>query len=195
MEFLSKSKRSLFLAGCFAVVIGLCLLIWPELLVSILCYLLGTGLLILGLVKTVTYFVKHSKGEEGFRYDLAVGLFLAVCGVLFIGQPGTIINVIQTIFGLVILADSAVKLQAAVDAKHLSASNWWVLLILAAVTAAVGILLVWDPFGSATSMMVLLGVALLVDGLQNILSALFINKYLRIETAPETVYYRTGNQM
>ena len=38
-------------------------------------------------------------------------------------------------------------------------------------------------------------VALLVDGLQNILCALFINKYLRIETAPETVYYRTGNRM
>lgn len=192
MEFLSKSKRSLFLAGCFAVAVGLCLLIWPEILVAILCYLIGTGLLIFGLVKVVSYFVKHSKGDADSRYDLAFGLFFSICGILFVGQPHTIVNVIQTILGLVILADAALKFQAAIDAKHFSASNWWFLLVLSAVTAAVGVLLVWDPFGA--SMMVLLGVALLVDGLQNILSALFIGKYLRIETAPETVYYRTGNR-
>ena len=71
-----------------------------------------------------------------------------------------------------ILADGLFKMQIAIDAKRFGIGAWWLIVALAVVAGAVGLLLVFRPAESLRVMTVLLGSALLADGILNMCVAI-----------------------
>lgn len=67
--------------------------------------------------------------------------------------------------GIFVLADGLFKVQITVDAKPFGIRQWWLILAVALVTAAAGIVLVVRPGESARTLMILMGVSLLAEGL------------------------------
>ena len=76
-------------------------------------------------------------------------------------------------------ADGLFKVQITVDAKPFGIRQWWLILAVALVTAAAGIVLVVRPGESARTLMILMGVSLLAEGLLNLIVALSTGKILR----------------
>lgn len=175
MNLIKKAKHAYITISVIMLVLGLVLLIWPEMSLSILCYLIGAMLIIGGVVKLVGYFSKDLY-RLAFQFDLAFGILSILLGIVFIAHPEHIISILPIVMGIFVLVEGVLRIQTAMDAKTFGLSTWWMMIILAIATSGCGLLLIFKPFESAVAMMMLLGVTLLIDGVQNLWVAIYTVK-------------------
>ena len=83
---------------------------------------------------------------------------------------------VHFLIGIVVLTDSMFKLQTAFDAKRFGISNWWVIGLTSLLTGACGVLLVLNPFDGAKLIMRLIGITALLEGVLNLLVAVYAVK-------------------
>ena len=80
------------------------------------------------------------------------------------------------LLGALILADALFKIRTMLEAKRFGIEKWWLLLIVAVVTAALGGTLVFY-FGE--QMNLLLGITLIAEGILSLSTALALIKIIR----------------
>ena len=148
----------LFLAGLF-------LLIWPKMDSNIVQWLVGGALIVTGAARILGYFA-NDLYRLAFQYDLAMGAFCVILGVLLIIYPNNIIALLPLAIGVYIMLDGLLKLQTAFDAKAFGMRQWWGLLTAASIVAVYGIiLLVLSVFNDP---IILAAVGLMLDGAENV---------------------------
>lgn len=178
MERIKRAKWAYVILAAAMIGLGLCLIAWPGTSVLAICYLVGAICIAFGIIKFIGYFSKDVYGLA-FQFDFALGIFALVLGVLLCVHPGNMIVLVQFVTGLFILIDSVFKFQTSLDAKRFGLRRWWTILVVAVISAAAGILLVLNPFAGAEAMMILLGLTLVTDGLQNLVVVLYTVKYIQ----------------
>ena len=108
-------------------------------------------------------------------YIIMSALF-CVIGLVLMLAPKTAFTWLGRLLGIPVLADGLFKIQIALDSRRLGIRRWWLILILAVLTCAVGIVLVFRPAVGILAMTVFMGVSLLLDGILNLCVALFTVK-------------------
>lgn len=146
--------------------LGVCFLVRPDLLAGILAVILGIALLVFGAVKLVGYF-SRDLFRLAFQYDLELGVLSVVLGILLLLRPVESLSVLLAALGVAVLADALFKVRIARDARRFGIRPWWVILALALVSGALGVLLLLWPWRSAQVLTALLGVGLLATGALN----------------------------
>ena len=136
-----KQARVIHVATSFLFgLAGIFLLAWPEVASTITRYLIGGCFIVLGIARVLGYF-SNDLYRLAFQYDLGLGGFCAVFGVLCILSPDNIQIVLPYTIGVYMLIDSLLKLQTAFDAKAFGMKHWFGLLISASVLAAFSVAL------------------------------------------------------
>ena len=193
MRFIKRAKVA-YISACAAIaVIGLILIIFPEISMLAVCYMLGISAIVFGIVKITGY----SSDPYGlaFQFDFAFGVIAILLGLIVILHPGNVMALVPVIMGIYFMIDGIMKIQTAVDAKRFGVNGWWLILVSAIVTGAVGILLLINPFESAVALTVLLGITLLADGLSNIWIAAYTVKAIKKEIhADDKIYVETSDR-
>lgn len=82
-------------------------------------------------------------------------------------------DILSVMIGLLVLVDSVFKLQVAVDSRRMGAHSWWVTLVCTVVCLVLGILLVFNPFDGKQVLTIMMGVSLIVDGVQNLCTVVY----------------------
>lgn len=159
-------------------VLGAVLLIRPDVSVRWFGRLLGIGMLIFGAVKLVGYF-SRDLFRLAFQYDLAFGLLLMALGTVTLCHPGDAMSFLCVMFGIPVLADGLFKIQIALDSRRFGIRTWWLVMVLAALTCVIGVLLVFRPWDGAQVLTMLTGISLLLDGILNLSVALCTVKIVR----------------
>lgn len=139
----------------------------PGLSAAVIGRVLGAAMILFGAVKLVGYFSRDLY-RLAFQYDLGFGLLLMALGVLVLIRPAGVLDFLFTALGIVVLTDGLYKVQIAVDAKRFGIPAWWLTLALAVAAGAVGLALVFRPWDSARLLTILLGAALLAEGILNL---------------------------
>ena len=119
---------------------GIFLLAWPEVGTTISRYLIGGCFIVLGIARMLGYF-SNDLYRLAFQYDLGLGGFCAVFGILCTISPDNIQIVLPYTIGVYVLIDSLLKLQTAFDAKAFGMKHWFGLLISASVLTVFAIVL------------------------------------------------------
>ena len=154
---------------------GVLFIVKPELSAMVISRALGAAMIVFGVVKLVGYF-SRDLFRLAFQYDLGFGLLLIALGVLVLAKPAGVLDFIFIALGIAILTDGLFKVQIAMDSKRFGISSWWLTLLLAVVTGLVGLALVFRPWDSARLLTVLLGTALLAEGILNLCVAISMVK-------------------
>lgn len=183
MRLIKEAKRAYMILSGIFMLVGLCLTIWPEISIVTFCYVLGGLCVVYGIIRLVGYFSKDQY-RLAFQFDLALGIFVLVFGIILLFHPRPIIALLPVVIGLYIAIDSVFKLQTALDAKRFGMPRWWLMLILAIVAGGFGILLVFNPFEGAALFMRLIGITLIIDGIQNLWAALAL---VKVEKRPGVI--------
>ena len=183
MRLVKEAKRAYMILSGIFMLVGLCLTIWPEISIVTFCCVLGGLCVIYGIIRLVGYFSKD-QDRLAFQFDLALGIFVLVFGIILLFHPRPIIALLPVVIGLYIAIDSVFKLQTALDAKRFGMPRWWLMLILAIVAGGFGILLVFNPFEGAALFMRLIGITLIIDGIQNLWAALAL---VKVEKRPDVI--------
>lgn len=152
-------------------VLGIVMLCHPGFSIQAIGVVMGVCLVVFGVIKVIGY-LSRDLYRLAFQYDLAFGLLSLSLGVIVLIRPNSLMNLICLALGIIILADGLFKVQIAVDARAFGIRLWWLIFVLAVLTGALGLVLVFRPTESAPMLVTLLGVALLSEGILNLSTVL-----------------------
>lgn len=189
------AKIGYILVSLALCVLGILLIAVPEFSISALGIICGVILIVFGVIRVVGYFSKDLY-RLAFQYDLAFGVILIAIGVLMLVNPGSLMNFICVTLGIFILADSLYKVRIALDSKKFGLQTWWLILIFAVIAGELGLILMFRPGASSHLLIVLLGIAMLAEGIMNfstVITAVKIIKHQRPDVI-EIDYYEESEE-
>lgn len=163
-QALKKLKIQASAAAVALIIIGLMFIIFRDTSLTVICYVTGALILVWGALCLFTFFA------TGFAKDgaggLALGLTLVIVALILFIKPWVITGIITVLFGVALIVDGAVKLQQFVAMNREKIKSRWAVLAFAVVLLVLGMLVVFDPFGS--SIMIFAGIALIVAGVMDL---------------------------
>ena len=109
-----------------------------------------------------------------------------VLGVVIIKNPHAIASIIPFIVGIIIIINSAAKLQYSIEMKNNENSLWKTTMIISLITTICGIILIFNPFSGAVLITRVVGILILIYAVLDISSTLTIkNTFNQIHEAIE----------
>ena len=165
------AKYGYIILSILICVLGVTIIAIPELSLNTLCKIGGVLLIGFGCIKIVGYLSKDLY-RLAFQFDLALGILLIVLGVNLILCIDMMIHAICIMLGGLILTDSLLKVQIAIDSRAFGISLWWLILTFAIITSVTGVLVLFHPYKTVTATMIVLGVSLLGEGVLNLTTVL-----------------------
>ena len=175
MEWIKRAKSTYIAVSVIMVILGAVLMLNPGLSMLTLCYLIGSLMVIFGITRLVGYFSKDLF-RLAFQFDLALGIFCMLAGIVILVHPNNIMKLLPVIIGLFVTIDGVFKMQTAIDSKRFGLKRWYAILVLAAVTCVFGLLLIIDPFAGGKALMIFFGATMMIDGIQNLCVVLYTVK-------------------
>ena len=167
MELLKRLKTNVIISSALCIVIGIVLVIWPDLTMEIACLAIGAVLLIAGIMRLITYFTARD-GSVYSQLNLIFGIVLIVVGALILWQWDKVLEIVPIIVGIVIVIHGINDLRQTLALHKSEYERWWVALILGLLTMVLGVLLILNPFAALDTVVILIGIFLIFDGISTI---------------------------
>ncbi len=175
-KIFERLQKAWIFSSLLSIVLGIILLFFPSITIQVVCYLLGGLAILYGIGRVIRYARQGEAYPELFRGDLMIGLFLIAIGLFIVFRIEFVAGFIPVIFGIALLASGIGGVQRSMDAKRAGYERWVALLLLAALTIALGLVLVLNPFASAQVAVAVIGASLIYDGLTDVLTILLVGK-------------------
>lgn len=165
-DFFKGLKVNYTISALACVVLGLVLLIWPGTTTQIVCMMLGLVLLIYGGVQIILYLASRERSmiSQGM---MLLGIIVAVIGVWILVRPEMIIMAVPVIVGILIVIHGIHNISQAIALKRDGYEGWWIACLMGVLTAALGAVLIYNPFEVVNTVVRLIGVFLIYDGLSD----------------------------
>ena len=163
-------KIELIIISIALFVLGLFLTIFPEVSQIIICRAVGIALCVWGVLRLMTYF-RMSREDVFVSFGLVQGISLLAFGIFFVMR--------RTAIAIIIIIDGILKLQYAIEFYHMEAQRWWIEAIVAALMVVMGVVALFNPFGSSTVLMMFVGIVLMVEGLSDLISIIRISSFIK----------------
>lgn len=161
------AKYGYIIVSAIFCLVGLGMIIFPSPSAEAIGTFFGIAMMVFGVVKLIGYFSKDLF-RLAFQYDLQFGVLFVVLGLITLIKPGNVVHFICTALGICILTDCLFKLKIAIEAKNFGIREWWLTFALAILTGFTGMVLIFHPSEVMKIVMILLGTALLTEGILNI---------------------------
>ena len=185
-QWIKDMKKQFTLTAIFSILLGLVLVIWPDATKMAVSYMIGAALVVLGVIQVVRYFVYEVRLDL-FRYDFVSGLILLGVGVFLLMRPEIIVGFLPVLLGMAIVIDGAVKIQQSMDLLRVGYRHWWLVLLLAVLALAAGVVLLVNPFEAASTLVLMIGIVLIYDGVTDLWTISRVSGRLRQMRAEASV--------
>lgn len=154
---------------------GIGLLVKPDVSTALIGDLVGIVLTLCGIFRLIGYFSKDLY-RLAFQFDLIYGIVLIVLGIVTLTKPQNLLHMLSIAAGICVIADGLMKLRIAADSRRFGIRNSWLIAGTAALTLAVGLLLVFCPAESVRLLTRCLGLVLLAEGVLNLITVIMTVK-------------------
>lgn len=173
-------NQTLFRAAA-TIVAGLVMVIFPSMTQKTIAYVLAVVLVLFGLFRLLRYFHKTDRDGDGdLEYSSPVDF---VVGVVFIVLAGLVakmfISIIPIVFGIFILICGVLKLEQGIALARVKAQETKAVMIIAAITIAIGLFAAFNPFSAGRVLIVIIGAGLLFSGITDLVTAGFVSKAMK----------------
>lgn len=169
-KFFTKLKWEKLVTAIVAIVLGIVFVADPNGSGDAVCKVAGVAMIVLAAAMLIKYFTS----AQLFPENLIFSAVLLLLGIFFIAKSGVVMTVLGLFFGIFLVIDGASKIRDGIDAAKAKIQGWWIWFILALLTIVLGVLVM---FGE--SVMTLLGVSLIVDGVSDIVTTLWLSAGVR----------------
>lgn len=167
MERLKRLKRwkaDMIVSALVCVVLGVVLLIWPGETIDIFCKVLAIGLIIMGVVNILNYFMNKSIHPFGG----VMGTVVALVGVWIFASPERIVSLVPIVIGVVLCIHGIQDMKLAFETRENGYEKWWTMMIVAVISLVFGIICISKAFGMVTLALQFIGIGLIYDGLSDL---------------------------
>ena len=176
MNLFEKIRKDVVWSSIAYLILGFLLLIKPGTALVTVVHILAIVAAVMGIVSLVSYFKdKYSAGNGGVIKGV---VYLLIAAFLYFGA-GFIISIVPIIFGILIVISGIVKLQEALDMMKYRASGSITVLIISILSLVLGVLILINPFGTAELLFRIIGIALIYNGVSDLLTVFYFSKKTR----------------
>lgn len=186
-EEIRRVGGALTLCAAGMILLGILLIVFPDTLLLAFCYIAGGLALAFGLGKLIAYFVRQKNGFV-FTFDVGIAVASLVVGLLLLICPFRVASLFPTVMGVLLIVDGVFKVKSAVDKQKAGSKTFGIYLAFAILTCLAGIFLFLHPIDGVKIMMVILGVWMVVDGIQNLCTVFSGARRLRSARKNDAVY-------
>lgn len=173
-DFFQKTGMVSIVTAIVFGVLGLILMTNPELVLSIIFYVLGAIFLVIGAFKLITYFMGRGKYNLE-NQDLAFGLIAVVAGLVVIFGKDTIAGLLAIVIGVWIIYSGLVRLGLAIKLRKTKNEFWITVAVLAAIMIVCGVYMLVDPTVVATT----IGLIMLIYAVLDLIEAVIYMKTVK----------------
>lgn len=175
-EILKRLKWNTVVMALLVIILGLTLILYPEIAAATICLIVGWGLFAGGIVSGVLYLVGHRRGFEFGEMifiigELALGLFVIL-------NTETIIRFLEILFAFILIIHGSIDRKEAEKARQYGDERWWVILLCGMLKAIFCILIIWNPFSWTSMLIRVIGIALVYDGISDLIIIARISKFI-----------------
>ena len=172
-EFFRHFRFSMFGAALLCVLLGIALLIWPDVSQTVFCYAFGSMLVLSGLLQIAVYLVGKQKGLLS-KIMFAGGLISMVAGVWVLLSPGKVLQLTVIVVGVVLIYHGVMDVKYSSDLKRCESRCWAVALLCGLITCAIGVLLLVNPFESMDILFIVVAIGFLFDGASDLFTVVVV---------------------
>jgi uncharacterized membrane protein HdeD (DUF308 family) len=171
--------KASIISSLLLIALGILLIVRSEATIMTISYVIGAILIAIGVLAEIE-FLKESKNDLT-KTDMAViyGIVCIILGIVVINNPEAIASIIPLVIGVIIIVNSAVKLQYSFELKKEKNDLWLSTLILSIVMLVCGVVLIFNPFAGAVLLTKIVGVFILVYAILDLVSTFFIRNTLK----------------
>ena len=162
-ERLKNMTVSFVFLSILYLILGVVLIIWPTIVMDIICYAFGAILLLYG-VFAIYGFYRSENRKGGDFLGLFLGIVAAAVGAVMVIYPPLIQGVIPVILGLYIAIDGLLSLKRTMELQRMDYAHWNINMILSLASAALGIFIVFHPLLTEAALFRVIGIVLLYAG-------------------------------
>ncbi|MCC8134861.1 MAG: DUF308 domain-containing protein [Tannerellaceae bacterium] len=155
-----KAINNSILRSILGIVLGLVLIVWPEVAVTYLVILIGIFFIIPGLYSLISYFLRDKSISSAFPLAAAGSILL---GLLLVCTPVSFVHILMYLLGAVLLVAGIQQIALLILARkwHMIPWGFFIVPVLIFIT---GIMILTYPFETATHTFMVFGIAILFYG-------------------------------
>lgn len=177
-KILSSIIKGSIISSVILVALGLLLIFKSEVTIITISYIIGALLIAMGVLTELNYLKENKDNLAKGDLDIIYGIVCAILGIVVIKNPEAIASIIPLAVGVIIVANSVVKLQYSLELKKEKNDLWISTLILSIVMVICGIVLIFNPFTGAVLFTKIVGIFILIYAVLDLVSTFFIKKTL-----------------
>ena len=174
-NLVNKVFKSSIISSIILIAFGILLIVQSEATIVTISYIIGGILIALGVIAGIK-FIKNIKERTKNDLDIVYGIVCIILGVLVIQNPEAIASIIPFVLGLIIIINSATKLQYSFELYKEKNKLWLSTLILSIIMVVCGIVLIFNPFKGAILITRIVGVFILIYAVLDLISTFVISQ-------------------
>lgn len=164
-EFMKQIRMDLITSSIICIIFGIVLIARPIETVSLFCRVLAIIMIVVGGMFMFSYFLNWMSSG----LSAAMGLIVLLIGVWIFINPGIIETLIPVVIGVILLGHGIQDVRMSWQMKEYGQDSWKFSMVLAVISVIFGVLCIIDAFMVVKAAMILLGLALIYNGVSNLL--------------------------
>lgn len=170
-EFFKQIKMLSLLEAVLSIVFGGLMIGCPTFTKATIVYLFASLFVVVGIVRAINYFLY---GIEPF--GLIFGVTDIALGITIMSSANAIVssNAIGIIFGIILMLKSLFAIQESFDLRRIGSKYWWLDALMALLVFGFSVSVICNP-ASERILFILLGVALILDGVMEIVDVFVVS--------------------
>lgn len=171
-ELFNKWKADVILSAVLCTIAGVTVMVWPAAVTLVLGRVIGLVLVLMGLTHGFSYL----QDRESSRLGLASGAVLFALGALILLRPSVVAQMVAVVVGVIMIMHGLEDMQMGIESKRCGDGRWWLCMLFSSTTIVFGIFVIWKYFQVAEVAAWLLGLALVFDGVSDLIVVFKVNR-------------------
>ena len=172
-DLFKRMTASIIASSVVAFIIGLVMAVVPNISLQVIGIMVGIYAIVHGIALICLDFAFNNIYIP--FYGILTGILSIILGIVLLAMP----NVLSTVFGLALgiwIILSSVNIISTSVAARKTVPNWWVMLILGILDLIAGVLVLFNPFASSISVIILGGIIIMVHSVVTIADMIMVRK-------------------
>ena len=170
-DLFKRVTTSILISSIIAFIIGLIMVIIPDISLQTIGITIGIFAILPDIVVIAIDFAVHNIYIP--FYGIMSGILSIIVGILLVAMPGILSTVFGIALGIWIILSSINIISVAIAVRK-GVSNWGLILLFGIIDLIAGIIILFNPFASSLSIIVLGGIVIMVHSVVNIIDMIII---------------------
>ncbi|MBQ8043460.1 MAG: DUF308 domain-containing protein [Clostridia bacterium] len=176
-DFLKKGTIVNLISTLLFLVVGIILVTNPVITLNVVTYVVETILIVWGIITIINY-VRVESRHDVFSLGFVQGVVCILLALFLIVNPNILIIILPVCIGIWMVFGSLSRIQIAIklNAWGQRTSGWYI--FLAVLMFAIGLVIICNPFKTATIIVQALGIGIIAYSVLDIIEAVGVLRFL-----------------